>query len=237
MANFLIIAASSTIGQATVNLLKHMGHNVYTTARTNKKIQADALLDAADFAAVDEVFQRAKQHFGQIDGVVNFAGSLFLKPAHLTTQEQYEQTIRSCLTTAFATVHAAGKHMLAGGSVVLISAVVANTGLPNHEAIAAAKAGVAGLTRSAAATYAENKLRFNAIAPGLVSTELTKKIINTPSALNYSLSMHPLGRIGTVEDIARAVIFFLDPKNNWITGQVLNVDGGLGNLKTKGKLS
>ncbi len=86
--------------------------------------------------------------------------------------------------------------------------------------------------RSAAATYAHRNLRFNVVAPGLTETDLTDKIIQNKAALDYSLNMHPLGRIGKPEDIARAVVFFLDPVNNWITGQVLNVDGGLSTLKT-----
>jgi NAD(P)-dependent dehydrogenase (short-subunit alcohol dehydrogenase family) len=232
MANYLIIAASSRMGQATSSLLEAQGHTLYKTARNQDKIQPDAILEASDFHAMDQVFQQAQEALGQLDGVVNFAGDLLLKPAHFTTQEQYHGMIQSSLTTAFATVQSAGKHLKHGGSVVLIAAAVALTGFPNYEAMAAAKAGVIGLTRSAAATYAHNKLRFNAISPGLVETELTQQITSEPVALNYSLKLHPLGRIGTPEDIARAVAFFLDPKNDWITGQVLNVDGGLAHLKT-----
>ena len=86
--------------------------------------------------------------------------------------------------------------------------------------------------RSAAATYAHRNLRFNVIAPGLTETDLTDKITQNKAALDYSLNMHPLGRIGKPEDIALSVVFFLDPLNDWITGQVLNVDGGLSMLKT-----
>lgn len=232
MANFLVIAASSTMGKATCKLLQEHGHRVYTTARSGDKITPDSILDATNFEAVDGVFALAKQNMGSIDGVVNFAGSLLLKPASSINQEQYYQTIQSSLTTSFATVRSAQQHIDGGGSVVLISSAAASIGLPNHEAIAAAKAGVIGLMRSAAATYAHRNLRFNVVAPGLTETDLTDKIIQNKAALDYSLNMHPLGRIGKPEDIARAVVFFLDPVNNWITGQVLNVDGGLSTLKT-----
>jgi NAD(P)-dependent dehydrogenase (short-subunit alcohol dehydrogenase family) len=106
-------------------------------------------------------------------------------------------------------------------------------GLANHEMIAAAKAGVVGLAKSAAATYAASNLRFNVVSPGLTDTPLTDRITSNPNALKYSLNMHPLGRIGGVDDIARAVGFLLDPANSWITGQVLSVDGGLSSLKTQ----
>ncbi|MBA3814832.1 MAG: SDR family oxidoreductase [Alphaproteobacteria bacterium] len=149
MANFLVITASSSIGPAVVHLLNEAGHNIFKTARDNSKITPDAYLDATDFDAVEEIFQKA----GDLAGVVNCSGSLLLKPSHLTTKDQYLSVIDSSLTTAFATVKAAGKYMTNGGSVVLISSAAAKEGFANHEAIASAKAGIIGLTLSAAATY------------------------------------------------------------------------------------
>jgi NAD(P)-dependent dehydrogenase (short-subunit alcohol dehydrogenase family) len=230
MANFLMIAASSAIGQATSTILEKTGHQVFKTARTYDKIHADLLLDAGDFEAVDHAFAKAKERWGTIHGVVCFAGSLLLKPAHLTTQENYTSVIQSSLTTAFAVTRSAGKH-LKNGSVVLFSSAVHAIGLPNHEAIAAAKAGVVGLAKSAAATYASSNLRFNVVSPGLTDTPLTAPLTSNPRALKYSLDLHPLGRMGQPDEIARAVVFLLDPANSWITGQVLTVDGGLSNLK------
>jgi 3-oxoacyl-[acyl-carrier protein] reductase len=233
MANFLIIAASSDIGQATVQQLRHAGHHVFTTARSSSKIMPDAMLDATSFEAVDDVFAQAVKALEHIDGVVNCAGSLLLKSAHLTTQVQYESVIAASLTTAFAVTRAAGKHMAAGGSVVLISSAAAMEGLANHEAIAAAKAGIMGLMRSAAATYAPANLRFNAVAPGLTETSLTASLTANETARKFSESMHALGRLGTADDVARAIVFLLDPANSWITGQVLAVDGGLSRVRPK----
>lgn len=156
MAHYLIIAASSGIGQATTKMLLAAGHTVFTTARDNTKISPDALLEATDFDAVDNIFSQA----GELDGVVNCSGSLLLKSAHLTSQEQYQGVINASLTTAFAIVRSAGKYMHKGGSVVLISSAAALTGFANHEAIAAAKAGIIGLTLSAAATYVSSKYSF-----------------------------------------------------------------------------
>jgi len=231
MAHFLVISASSSIGQATVNLLKGAGHSVFTTARDKNKINPDILLDATNFDAVDGAFEQA----GTIDGVVNCSGSLLLKPAHLTTKDQYEGVIDASLTTAFATVRAAGKHMNKGGSVVLVSSAAAMEGLANHEAIAAAKAGIIGLTLSAAASYASMNLRVNAVAPGLIETNLTSSITENETSRKFSQSMHALGRLGKAEDVARAIVFLLDPINNWITGQVLAVDGGLSRVRPKMK--
>jgi len=232
MAKYLIIAASSSIGQEVVKSLLSRGDTVFTTARDNSKITPDAILDASDFDMVSDVFAKA----GSIDGVVNCAGSLLLKSAHTTSQEEFESVINSSLTSSFATVRAAGLHMKSGGSVVLISSAAALVGLANHEAIAAAKAAIIGLAQSAASTYASLNLRFNVVAPGMTDTPLTAKIIANPLALKASKAMHALDRIGTPKDIARAIIFLLDPKNNWITGQVLAVDGGLSTVRPKMKI-
>ena len=229
MARFLIIAASSTIGQACTVQLKAEGHEVFTTARNGEKISPDAILDATDFDAVDAVFK----HFGAIDGVVNCSGSLLLKPAHLTSKLQFQEVIDASLTSAFATVRAAGKNLQTGGSVVLISSAAASEGLANHDAIAAAKAGINGLILSAAATYAGANLRINAVAPGLVETNLTSSLISNEASRKFSQNMHALGRLGRPEDIARAICFLLDPKNDWITGQILGVDGGLSRVRPK----
>ena len=231
MARFLVIAASSGIGLATVSCLKEAGHSVFTTARDGTKITPDAILDATDFDAVDRVFETA----GTLDGVVNCSGSLLLKSAHLTSKEQYQSVIDASLTTAFATVRAAGKYFTNGGSVVLISSAAAMEGLANHEAIAAAKAGIIGLTLSAAATYAPSNIRFNAVAPGLTETPMTAVLTANATARKFSEAMHALGRLGKPDDVARAIVFLLDPANSWITGQVLAVDGGLSRVRPKMK--
>lgn len=231
MARFLIISAASGIGQSVKQALLQMGHEVITTARNDSKIKPDYICDASDFSAVEQVFASV----GDIDGVVNCAGSLLLKPAHTTSFEEYQSVINQSLTTAFAVVRSAGLHMKNGGSVVLISSAAAQIGLVNHEAIAAAKAGIIGLARSAAATYANTSLRFNVVAPGLTETPLTEALTKHDVMRKASESMHPLGRIGQPDDIARAIVFFLNPENNWVTGQALAVDGGLSTLKSRPK--
>lgn len=234
MSKYLFISASSDIAQATIKLLSENNDiSIITTARNNSKITPDYILEPSNFVEVEQLFEKV----GDIDGVVNFSGSLLLKSAHLTTQEQYEEVIKASLTTSFAVVHAAGKYMSTrGGSVVLMSSAAAISGFTNHEAIASAKAGVIGLTLSAAATYASNNLRFNAIAPGLIETKLTSGITGSQAARKVSESMHPLGRIGTPLDVARAVEFLLSKDNPWITGQVLAIDGGLSSVHPKIKV-
>jgi len=103
----------------------------------------------------------------------------------------------------------------------------------NHEAIAAAKAGVVGLALSAAATYARCSIRVNCVAPGLTSTPLTASLTQNELTLKASAELHPLGRIGEPDEVASASRWFLAPEQSWVTGQVLAVDGGLSSLQAR----
>lgn len=191
--------------------------------------------DATNFDAVQDLVKSTVTEFGKLDGIVNAAGSILLKPAHLTSVEEYRDTVEINLSTAFFVVKAASRAMMKeGGSIVLLSSAVSQTGLANHEAIAAAKGGVAALARSAAASYANRGIRVNAVAPGLVETPLTQRITANEAGRKASESMHALGRLGRPEDIASAVCWLLDEeKSGWVTGQVLGVDGGLGSVRPR----
>jgi NAD(P)-dependent dehydrogenase (short-subunit alcohol dehydrogenase family) len=163
-------------------------------------------------------------------------GSIVLEPAHRTSAERLEEVLRLNLFSAFAAVRAAAQPMArgGGGSIVLMASAAARRGLANHEAIAAAKAGVIGLTLSAAATYAPRGVRVNAVAPGLVDTPMAAALTGNELARKASEKMHPLGRIGTPDDVARALEWLLDPAAGWVTGQVIGVDGGLATVAARG---
>lgn len=230
----IIIGGGGGIGRSLVDTLRARGDEVSVISR-NAENHSDLdaqtyVCDASDISALDEIVAQCKEH-SPITGMVCLAGSILLKPAHLTTSAEWEETIKTNLTTAFACVRAAGSHIKGSGSVVLTSTVAATTGLPNHEAIAAAKAGVEGLARSAAATYARRYLRFNVVAPGLVETPLAHSITSSERALEHSRKMHPLGRIGQPRDISSAIAWLLSDESDWMTGQTLGIDGGLGSTR------
>ena len=165
---------------------------------------------------------------------VNCVGSILLKPAHLTSDAEFREVIETNLFSAFATVKCAGKLLRrAGGSVVLLGSAAGSLGIANHEAIASAKAGIEGLAKSAAATYAGQNVRFNVVSPGLVKTNLTKRIWETASVANASAELHALGRLGEPEHIASLIAWLVDPENDWITGQVIGVDGGLASVQPR----
>ena len=237
-----IVGGAGGIGAALARSIVAGGGSVFLAGRDAAKLSAlaaelgaaHAPLDASDPDAVDACADGAVDALGGLTGIACCAGSLLLKPAHLTTTAEWQATLAANLTTAFGCVRAAGRLLkTTGGSVVLVSSAAARIGLANHEAIAAAKAGIVGLMLSAAATYARQRIRFNAVAPGLTKTPLTQGLVASELAEKASIGMHPLGRLGTPEDVARAILFLLDPAQDWITGQVLGVDGGLASLKTR----
>lgn len=238
---FVVLGATGGIGSALARHLASMrcklllaGRRTSVLASMGVELDASTMFfDATNVEQVENCLNRAHALFGRVDGVANCIGSLLLKPAHRTTPKEWERTIATNLTTCFGTLRAAVPVMKEhGGSVVLVSSAAARVGLPNHDAIAAAKAGVAGLAMSAAATYASAGIRVNAVAPGLVKTGLTQRLLSTSSA-DAARAMHALGRVGTPEDVASLIAWLLDPRQNWITGQVFGVDGGLATLRPK----
>ena len=105
--------------------------------------------------------------------------------------------------------------------------------LANHEAISAAKAGIEGFVRSSASTYAKDNLRINAIAPSIMQSNMSQKILSSDTAIEVSKNMHPINKIGDVNDILPVVKWLLSDDSKWVTGQTIHVDGGLSTVKTR----
>ncbi len=238
----LILGGTGAVGRALAELLSERGHQVIIGGRDRQKLDSlsashrfDTVFADADVpGSIDAAIADVADQYGEVSGITNCIGSILLKPAHLTSDEDLEAVIRTNLLSSFSVIRGAARCMRkTGGAVVLVSTAAAAVAIPNHEAIAAAKGGVEGLARSAAATYAGSGIRVNVVAPGLVKSEMSRSIWSNDLPAKASEKMHALGRLGEPTDIASMIAWLLDPANNWITGQVIGIDGGLGSVLQK----
>jgi 3-oxoacyl-[acyl-carrier protein] reductase len=238
--SIVIVGATGTIASDLARKLTAQGQALLLIARNSEKLeqlvtelQQPSVCTAIDSSStLEEAIRNSSPEPPR--AIVNCIGSVLLKSAHATSDEEFRQTIETNLFTSFACVKAAGRLLRStGGSVILFASAAAEIGIANHEAIAAAKAGVIGLARSAAASYASSNIRFNVVSPGLVRTELTKRIWQNEANAQASAQMHALGRLGDPAHITSLVLWLLDTNNDWITGQVIGVDGGLGKVLSR----
>ncbi len=243
----LITGASGGIGMALCQRLRHTWPTTLLTlaARDSGRLEALAAqlggptaILAADLGTEDgaAALGRHLDATSAPEGTAHLVGSLLLKPAHRTTISEWRACMSANLDSAFLVLREVTARLAprrAPGSIVFASSVAATTGFANHEAIGAAKAGIEGLVRSAAATYASQGLRINAIAPALTETPLTANLMTAPAVRTAMNALHPLGRIGTAEDQAAALAWLLGPDSAWVTGQVLGIDGGLSRLRSR----
>lgn len=239
MAVIAILGATGSIGSTLARRLAEQGKQLILVGRNEEKLaslsrelnQPCCVVDISRTESLEHELRTVTDKHGPLTGLVNCIGSVLLKPAHATADDDFRTIVETNLFSAFAAVKVGAKLMRAGGgSIILFASAAAEIGIQNHEAIAAAKAGVIGIGRSAAATYAPHNLRVNVVSPGLIRTELTRRIWEIPANAAASTQMHALGRLGEPQQVASLVNWLLEPENNWVTGQVIGVDGGLGHV-------
>ena len=235
MATSIFVGGNSDIAQATLSLISDK--SVVLLTRDPSQLSPISphhsvmACDPCDSQQVNQCFEAiAQQH--TVDSVVNFCGSILLKPAAMLTDSEWHNTININLNTSFYVARATAKYIKKDCSMVFISTAAASLGLPNHEAIAAAKAGVEGLSRSYAASYAQQNIRSNVVAPGLIESKLAKAIVGSERGKKLSLSLHGLNRLGQPKDVAQLIHWLLQPDNQWMTGETLRIDGGLSTVKS-----
>ena len=168
-----------------------------------------------------------------IKGLVYFPGTINLKPFTMLKEQDYQSDLDINFLGAVKVVKKLiGKLKEAdGASVVFISTVAASIGLPFHASISLAKAALEAYARSMAAEYAGAKISFNVVAPSLANTPMAENLLKTERLVEASKERNPMKEIGSPNQIAKVVDFLLDADQNWMTGQVIPVDGGMINLK------
>lgn len=230
--NIIVAGGSSGIGESVITALYSAGANIYNISRTTNEHWPQNVNHIA-FDVFADTLSAASSLPAVIDGFVYLPGSINLKPFSRLTGEDFLTDYRINVLGAVKLL----QHVLPGlkrsgnASVVLLSSVAASVGMSFHSSIGAAKGAINGLTISLAAEFAPNKIRVNAVAPSLTDTPLAAQLINTPEKKEAAAARHPLGVIGSPDDVAAAIVFLLSGQSSWITGQIIGVDGGLSNLR------
>ncbi|MDY5576696.1 MAG: 3-oxoacyl-[acyl-carrier-protein] reductase [Lachnospiraceae bacterium] len=216
-AKCVINYASSAAGaEQTVNQIKEMGGDAYAYK-----------CDVSDYAEVEKMMADVLEHYGRIDILVNNAGitkdNLMLK----MTEEDFEAVIDINLKGAFNCMKAVTKPMMKQryGRIINITSIVGVIGNAGQVNYSASKAGMIGMTKSAARELASRNITVNAVAPGFIQTDMTDVL--SDAVKEQLLNQIPMKKLGQTSDIANAVCFLADEKASYITGQVLNVNGGM----------
>ena len=235
----IVTGASRGIGRAIAVGLAARGAFVFAAARENNAAGtvdairaagggADAVsLDVTDAASVERMVAGVLEQKGRVDILVNNAGIARDQLMLRMKRDDWDQVMATNLTAAFSCAQAVMKPMIRqrAGRIVSITSVVGQTGNAGQANYAASKAGLIGFTKAMARELASRNITVNAVAPGLVETDMTKAIADKASG--DWMAQIPLGRIGRPEEVAAAVCFLASDEASYITGQVLAVNGGM----------
>lgn len=237
----LVTGASRGIGRAVARTLARLGATVLVNYNGSRECAMKVVeeiqeaggrgeavcCDVSDYAACGRMAEEIIKKYTRVDILVNNAGitrdNLILR----MTEEEYDRVLDTNLKGAFNTIRHLSRYFLKqrGGKIINISSVSGVTGNAGQANYSASKAGLIGLTKSVARELAGKGVRVNAVAPGFIETEMTEAL--SEKAREAAVASIPAGRMGTVEDVARLVAFLAGKGADYITGQVICVDGGM----------
>ncbi|QXV60439.1 3-oxoacyl-ACP reductase [Amycolatopsis sp. TNS106] len=232
----LVTGGTRGIGLATARALAEAGATVVLTGRGEAKAKEAAAaagaasglaLDVTDAKAVSTLVRGVAKEHGKLDIVVANAGIMEDALLGMIREELVDTTLSTNVAGTLHTVQAAARAMMRKktGAIVVLASIVGEHGSAGQTVYAASKAAVANIARSAAKELGRSGIRVNAVAPGVIDTDLTSGLTEEAKAENIGKT--PLGRLGTPEDVANAIRFLVSDDASFITGQVLGIDGGL----------
>jgi 2-deoxy-D-gluconate 3-dehydrogenase len=238
----IVTGGNGGIGLGMARGLASAGARIVVAARNADKsraavaelerLGADALavqVDVTDEAAVHAMAQTTLDRWGRIDVLVNNAGINIRKPAHELSLAEWHRVLETNLTSAFLCARAVYPAMKAGGGgkIINIGSMMSIFGASFVPAYGASKGGIVQLTRALACAWARDNIQVNAVLPGWIDTDLTRRARQEIPGLHENvLRRTPAGRWGTVDDLAGIAVFLASPASNFITGAAIPVDGG-----------
>lgn len=232
MKNIVIIGAGKGIGLASAQNFSH-ANQVFALTKSPSPELDELQVKQFLFDSRNEDFSALEQLPDEIHGLVYCPGSINLKPFHRLTKADFQADFDQNVLGAVEVIQKLLPRLKKAGSssVVLFSTVASKLGMPFHASIAASKSALEGLTKSLAAEYSGNNIRFNCIAPSLTDTALAEKLLSSDEKREAAAQRHPLKAIGDPHQIAALVDFLVSNNASWITGQIIGVDGGMGAVK------
>jgi len=235
----LVTGASRGIGKATALILAKEGYAIGVNYKNNEKRAKDVVKEFIDFGGeaiilkadvgnekqVNEMTKTFVEKFENVYGLVNNAGIYNRKKFHELTLQDWEKTMNTNLTGTFLCTKALLPHIPDGGRIVNLASVLAHMGSGQGAHYAASKAGVIGFTKSLARELAPRKITVNVVAPGATDTDIIAG--DTTEKRKEREKTALLGRVGKSEEIANAICFLLSDRAKYITGETINVNGGM----------
>ena len=228
--NIFIVGGSSGIGLSLIKQISSK-NNIYSASRNDNNLN-DYNVKYIKYDSVNDLEIDTSILPEKIDGFVYCPGSINLRPFNTLKIESFLEDYKINFLGAIKSLKIILPLMQKSdnSSIVFFSTVAVSTGMPFHSSISSSKGAIEGLTRSLAAEFSP-KIRVNSIAPSIVKTNLSEKFLNSDLKIEKASERHPLGRIGKDEEISKLAAYLLSDDSSWVTGQVINIDGGIGSIR------